>query len=246
MQLRASALRSALRKAAPAPREAFEAPRGRLGRGLRDRRLAPGALAEAAVADASTGGCSQGGPLGFRVKNLLESYACACRLGDVGHSGMVLAALVSRRGTGALGTSPVAGQGFHKSCTACAFLLWRCGVGAWGCVRCFHELQIHDAWSIAGLSASLSGPGLGPQDARVCGGHGFGCANSTLTLPMPWHAERSQPSTPMLEATSKAQPPAHASAVFSALLYVEAVQGASQGLCCSCRQHRACLLARAS
>ena len=67
-----------------------------------------------------------------------------------------------------------------------------------------------------------------------------------LTTPMRWHAERSQPSTPMLEATSKARPPAHASAVISALLYVEAGQGASQGLCCSCRQHRACLLARAS
>ena len=52
VQLRASALRSALRKAAPPPREIAEVPRGRLGRGLRERRPPPGAMA---VADVSTG-----------------------------------------------------------------------------------------------------------------------------------------------------------------------------------------------
>ena len=141
VQLRASALRSALRKAAPPPREAFEAPRGRLGRGLRDRRLAPGALAEAAVADASTGGCSLVVPLGFRV--WLGAMPVPAGGAMWVMAGWCLLPWCRAGAQAHLARHPVAGQGFHKSCTACTLLLWRCGVGAWGCVRCLHELQTH-------------------------------------------------------------------------------------------------------
>lgn len=55
MQLRLTALRSALKKAAPLLRDLDILPRGRAGRGLREGRPAPGSLAEGAINYSSAG-----------------------------------------------------------------------------------------------------------------------------------------------------------------------------------------------
>ena len=55
VQLRLTALRSALKKAAPMLRDLDILPRARAGRGLREGRPAPGSLAEGAINYSSAG-----------------------------------------------------------------------------------------------------------------------------------------------------------------------------------------------